>query len=136
MSGSDGPAALYVDTSAAARIILKEPGAAATEASLSRSGPMVASALMRTELQRVGLRMGATDEVERFLEGVSLIPLTADLLRAAESVEPTSVATLDAIHLVTALAAQESGVLDSLMTYDRNLAKAAAHHGLTVLAPD
>jgi len=45
------------------------------------------------------------------------------------------VATLDAIHLATALHAAQVSGLDALMTYDARLAAGAREHGLTALAP-
>jgi len=48
---------------------------------------------------------------------------------------PAAVATLDAIHLVTALRLADADRLDALLTYDRRLADGAREHGITVLAP-
>jgi predicted nucleic acid-binding protein len=45
------------------------------------------------------------------------------------------VATLDAVHLVTALRLAQAGSLDAVMTYDARLATGAAQHGIAVLAP-
>jgi len=61
--------------------------------------------------------------------------MSEPLLAAAETVPPTGLATLDSIHLVTALSLSSAGIVHSLMTYDARLAQAAAHHGLGVLAP-
>jgi len=57
------------------------------------------------------------------------------VLGSAEVVRPTSVATLDAIHLATAVRLAAAGVLDTVMTYDIRLAAGAEDHGLRVLAP-
>lgn len=57
------------------------------------------------------------------------------MLDAAETVQPSSVATLDAIHLVTALRLADEQVIDTVMTYDARLAGGASEHGLTVIAP-
>jgi hypothetical protein len=54
---------------------------------------------------------------------------------AAETVEPTTVATLDAIYLVAALRVAQAGLLDAVMTYDERLAAGAREHGLRVVAP-
>jgi len=48
---------------------------------------------------------------------------------------PPTVATLDAIHLATAVSLSNAGKLDALMTYDKQLAIGAREHGLVVLAP-
>lgn len=58
-----------------------------------------------------------------------------DLLSAAETIVPATVATLDAIHLATALRLASAGLLDAVMTYDRRLAEGAREHGLKVLSP-
>jgi predicted nucleic acid-binding protein len=66
---------------------------------------------------------------------VSLVPLDRALLDAAEVVEPPGAATLDAIHLATALHLAAAGALDAVTTYGARLAAGATHHGLPVLAP-
>lgn len=134
VSASDS-SVLYVDTSALARILLDEPGAFAVSEELSRSSTLVASQLLRTELRRVALRTDTVADVDRILAFVSLMPMTDETLAVAGAVEPAAVGTLDAIHLATALEAYRSGVLESIMTFDRQLAIAAAQHGLTVVAP-
>ena len=45
---------------------------------------------------------------------------------------PTTVGTLDAIHLATALAVQDGTALDRFLTHDRRLALAAAGTGFAV----
>jgi uncharacterized protein len=57
------------------------------------------------------------------------------ILAASETLLPATVATLDAIHLATALRLAAEGVLDTIMTYDHRLADGAAEYGLRVLAP-
>ncbi len=60
----------------------------------------------------------------------------AEILAAAETtLPPANVATLDAIHLATAVRLAEAGLLDAVMTYDLRLAEGARAHGLAVLAP-
>ena len=71
----------------------------------------------------------------QLLGGVALLPLDDAVLAAAETVPPPRVATLDAIHLATALRLAEAGPLDAVMTYDARLAAGAVEHGLAVLAP-
>lgn len=66
---------------------------------------------------------------------ISLIPLDHYVLTFAERIEPAGVATLDALHLATAVRLAEAGELDAMLTYDKRLADGARHHGLTVLSP-
>lgn len=135
MSAPERSGAAYVDTSALGRVLLGEPDAGAVIAELSRYEQHVSSALMRVELRRLALREGVLSAADRLLSGVALLPVTPALLAAAETVEPKSVATLDAIHLVTAAELHTSGSLEAVLTYDQRLAEGAAAHGLSVIAP-
>ena len=126
---------MYVDTSAVGRVLLGEPDAPAVLRDLADFDQHVASRLLRIELRRLALREDALEAADRLLDGVALIPLDDAILASSETLPPTTVATLDAIHLATALRLAIAGVLDTVMTYDRRLADGAAHHGLRVLAP-
>jgi uncharacterized protein len=128
-------AAIYVDTSAVGRVLLGEPDAQAVLRGLAGFDQHVASRLMRVELRRLALREDALEAADRLLAGVALIPLDEAILAASETLLPATVATLDAIHLATALRLAAEGVLDTIMTYDHRLADGAAEHGLRVLAP-
>ena len=128
-------AAVYVDTSAVGRVLLGEPDASAVLRDLAGFDQHVASRLLRIELRRLALREDALEAADRLLDGVALIPLDDAILASSETLPPATVATLDAIHLATAVRLATAGVLDTVMTYDRRLADGAAHHGLQVLAP-
>jgi predicted nucleic acid-binding protein len=128
-------AAVYVDTSAIGRILLGEPDAPAVLRDLADFDQHIASRLMRIELRRLALREGLLDAADQLLSGVALIPLDEAVLAAAETVPPVTVATLDAIHLATALRLATAGGLDAVMTYDVRLADGAEQHGLRVLKP-
>ena len=125
----------YLDTSALGRLLLREPAAPAILDALAAFEQRVASPLARVELRRLGLRTDRLAEADRLLSGVALIPIDEDVLAAAETVSPATVATLDAIHLVTALRLAHADRLDALRTYDRRLAAGAREHEITVLAP-
>ncbi len=126
---------VYVDTSALGRMLLDEPDATAIEDSLRAYDRRVASRLLRVELRRVGLRTNLLDGVGELLAEVALIPFDESTLTAAETVPPSSIATLDAIHLATAVRLAKAGELDALMTYDKQLITGAKQHGITVLSP-
>lgn len=128
-------AGVYLDTSALGRVLLGEPDSAAVIEALGEFDQHVASRLLRIELRRLALRHGALDRADQLLTAVALVPMGEPLLAAAETVPPTDLATLDSIHLATALSLASAGIAESLMTYDLRLAEAAAHHGLGVLAP-
>ena len=126
---------MYVDTSALARVLLGEPDAPAVVRELERFDRSVSSGLLRIELRRVGLRSDRLGDVDQLLAGMALIPMADELLSLAETIEPADVGALDAIHLATAVRLAAGVRLDAVMTYDRQLAEGARHHGLKVLAP-
>lgn len=131
----DARSAVYVDTSALVRVILEEPDKKAIQRDLAKFDRSVASRLLRIELRRVGRREDALEEADQILDDVMLIPLDDDVLTAAETISPTTVGTLDAIHLATAVRLADAGEVDALMTYDKRLADGAREHGIPVLSP-
>ena len=128
-------AGLYLDTSALGRVLLAEPDSEAILAEVGRFERRMASRLLAVELRRLALRHRLRDAADRLLAAISLLPLSEATLAAAESIEPASVATLDAIHLAAALELFDADLIDTVLTYDERLAEGAGHHGLTVLAP-
>ncbi|MGH2961964.1 MAG: PIN domain-containing protein [Solirubrobacterales bacterium] len=128
-------AGVYLDTGALGRVLLGEPDSPAVLAALSDFDQHVASRLLRIELRRLALRHGVLDHADQLLGAVALVPMSEPALQRAETVLPADVATLDAIHLVTALRLASEGVLGVVLTYDNRLAEGARHHGLEVLAP-
>lgn len=128
-------AVVYLDTSALGRILLGEPDAPAILRELGAFDERVASRLLRVELRRLALREGVLPDADQLLLGVALLPLSEAVLTAAETIAPSTVATLDAIHLATALRLADAGRLSAVMTYDSRLADGALQHGMTVLAP-
>ncbi len=126
---------VYLDTSVLGRVLLDEPDTPAIRNELARFEHHVSSRLLRVELHRLGLREDMLEHVDGLLSGKVLIPLDEEILAAAETIAPPAVATLDAIHLATAVSLSNAGKLDALMTYDKQLASGAREHGLEVLAP-
>jgi uncharacterized protein len=126
---------VYVDTSALGRSLLEEPDKPAIERELDVFASRISSSLLRVELRRLGLRRDMLDRVDPLLDGISLIPLDEQILAAAETLTPSTVATLDAIHLATAVRLADAGMLNALMTYDKQLADGARTHGIEVLSP-
>ncbi|HUB36655.1 MAG TPA: type II toxin-antitoxin system VapC family toxin [Solirubrobacteraceae bacterium] len=126
---------VYLDTSVLGRVLLDEPDTPAIRRELSRFERHISSGLLSVELHRLGLRENMLAFVSELLSGKVLIPVDAEILAAAETIAPPTVATLDAIHLATAVSLSRTGKLDALMTYDKQLATGAREHGLEVLAP-
>jgi len=116
-------------------VLLRERDASAVLRELSRFERRVASRLLRVELRRLGLREGLLPAADQLLTSVALLPLDENVLATAESLPPSTVRTLDAIHLATALRVAATTGLDALLTYDAQLAAGAREHGLTTLAP-
>jgi predicted nucleic acid-binding protein len=67
----------------------------------------------------------------RVISGTTTVPAGIRIL--AQTVEPATVGSLDAIHLATALRIRSQ--LTSFVTYDKRLADAAQAAGLTVDMP-
>lgn len=128
-------AGVYIDTSALARVVLGEPDAPAITAALDSFSQHFSSRLLAVELHRVTLREGMPAIADALLGSVALIPLGESILTDAQTVTPTTVATLDALHLVTALRLAEAGLISALLTFDAQLAAGAKTHGLSVLSP-
>lgn len=126
---------VYVDTSALARVMLGEPDTPAITTALSGFEQHFSSRLLAVELRRVALRESMSAVADALLGGVALIPLNEAILASAETVMPTTVATLDALHLATALRLSDAGLVTTLLTYDDRLADGARANGLAPLAP-
>jgi hypothetical protein len=126
---------LYVDTSALGRVLLDEPDAGAILLELDRFDIQVSSRLLSVELRRLGLRKRVLDSADQLLGGVALVPVDEAVLAAAATVPPVDVATLDAVHLVTAVRLAGDDLIDAVMTYDARLADGVRHHGLAIVAP-
>jgi predicted nucleic acid-binding protein len=71
------------------------------------------------------------EAAEALLAACMLVDLKDALLRAAAALASTSVRTLDAIHLASALKLEPV----EFVAYDRRLAAAAVEHGLSVASP-
>ncbi len=128
----------YLDTSAAMKLLVEEPESNALSAYLlspaaAGSRDVVASWLLHAELHCAANRH--TDDVDlvsvgAILDAVTLVDLTrGDLLTAGTL--PGRLRANDAMHLAAAL---RVGV-DEMITYDQELADAAAAAGVSVAAP-
>ena len=125
----------YIDSSALAKLVIREPESHELRNFLKRSRLMVTSAISETEIRRAARRISqsALDATPRVMSIVAQMEVTRDLLSVAAKVQPTHLRTLDAIHLATAM--DLASELDSFVTYDIKLAEAAAAAGLRVDQP-
>jgi predicted nucleic acid-binding protein len=127
--------ALYVDTSALGRVLHLQPEKPEIERVLVQFPGRVSSRLLGVELRRLALRDQLETRAEELLEDIAFVPLDDAVLAAAERMEPRRVATLDAIHLATAVRLAGDREIDAILTYDLRLAEGAHHHGIAVLSP-
>lgn len=125
----------YVDTSAAAKLVVKEPETAALRRWLRSHDELVSSDLTRTELLRV-TRLHAPERVtaaRAVLDALHLLVITTDVCERAAMLEPRQLRSLDAVHLASAQ--QLGDDLDGIVTYDQRLADAAGHLAIPVVSP-
>ncbi len=127
---------LYVETSAAAKLLVDEPAssrlAARLDAAVDADDPILSSTLLETELRRLALRAElAQSAVTQLLARFDLVETDRSLYREAGLLPGRHLRSLDALHLAAALRVGA----DIMVTYDRRQADAAASAGLPVLAP-
>ena len=95
----------YLDSSALVKLVVSEEETPALSHFLDQPGiPVVTSALARVEIARAARRSHEdhSAEVARVLSSVDQISLSQTLLDEAGQVEPPTLRSLDAIHLVSA----------------------------------
>ena len=126
---------VYVDTSAAVKLVVEEPESGPTAEFLSaashRGDRLVASMLLHTELHCAANRRGLPPElVNAVLDGINLVDLTrSDLLYAAAL--PGKLLSADAIHLATGIRLETK----TLVAFDKELVRAATEAGLHTSSP-
>lgn len=123
----------YIDTSAAAKLLVEEGESAALAHTLDASQPdLVACYLLETEMRRVASRVTSLTQraATQVLDAVDLYDVPPSLFREA-GLLPGDLRSLDALHCAAAI---RIGV-DAMLTYDARLTVAAGRLGLTVVAP-
>ncbi len=126
----------YLDTSAAAKLVVAEKGSAALRRWLApRDGRVFSSDLLRTELLRMTRRAAPEQMVQArtLLESVILLRLTTTICERAAILEPELLRSLDSLHLAAALEMDDE--LEGLVTYDEHLARGATALGIAVMRP-
>ena len=125
----------YIDSSAIVKLVVEEPESAALRRYLRGRRPLASSALVRTEVKRAVLPLGASvlRRVDDVLGRIELVRISNLVLNAAGLMKPDEIRSLDAIHLATA--ALFENTLRGLITYDVRMASAAQALGWTVSAP-
>jgi predicted nucleic acid-binding protein len=133
----------YLDSSVVLRLVLGQRDALREWKRVTRG---VASALVEVECLRTLDRLRLEEDlpeaeiaarreaVFRLLETAEIVELTRPVLDRAAQPLPTTLGTLDAIHLATAMLWREaSGEQLVLATHDRSLALAARASGLRTM---
>jgi predicted nucleic acid-binding protein len=127
--------AVYLDSSALVKLVVREPESSALQRYLRRRPRRVSCVLARVEVVRAVRPQGtaALTRARRVLERLNLLRLDDPLLDAAAQLDSASLRSLDAIHLA---AAQVLGAeLESVVTYDVRMTGAATGLGLRVASP-
>lgn len=127
--------AIYLDSSAIVKLVVRESESRALRVYLRRRAPYVSSALARTEVLRAMLPLGAAAglRADDVLRRIELIRVGTEVLSHAGTLLPANLRSLDAIHLATALLLGRA--LRAVVTYDARMASAARTLMLPVAAP-
>lgn len=126
----------YIDTSAAAKLLIEEGESDALAAFLERAledgGAVGSSLLLETELRRLGIRSAIPlERVTLVLERMELLVPDGDVFRNAGLLPGAALRSLDALRVAAALRWGADGVV----TYDERQATAARSVGLSVASP-
>jgi predicted nucleic acid-binding protein len=127
---------IYLDSSAVVKLARREAETDALRAWIAANPqPLTASSLARTECARALRRTepAALGVLRSVLALLHQVPVTDAILDRAADLPGTSLRSLDAIHLATAV--ELSPVLAWFVAYDRRLATAARAAGLPTAAP-
>ena len=131
---------IYLDTSALTKMLNPEnesDALAAWMAAQTDGGEeLTTSVIGRIEMARVAARSPDPDDVPQAqFVGSRLvtIPLNTTIARAAESVGPAYLRSLDAVHLASAVSIRDQ--IAAFVSYDKRLRNAAEAEGLTVVSP-
>ncbi len=126
---------IYLDTSAAAKVLVDEAESEALTAYLDderSTTEIVSSALLETELRRLAGRLGLDQSaVSDLLTRIDLIDPSRSIFHEAGVLPGPTLRSLDALHLATALRIEA----DVLVAYDLRLLDAARDLGLAIDSP-
>jgi len=128
---------IYLDSSALVKLLVAETESAALRGWLRlRPERRVSSEFARVEVALAVRLAGAgsrpTASTDVLFEGLSMLPISREVIDHAARLEPATLRTPDAIHLAAALLLGPSTIF---VAYDARLADAASSAGLEVAAP-
>lgn len=127
---------LYLETSAAAKLLVEEAESAALSDYLDSAADggdmVVSSVLTETELRRLAIRHDLDQAaVSELLDRLDLIEPGRAIFTEAGLLPGVNLRSLDALHVAMALRAEA----DCLIAYDQRQCDAARAVGLDVIAP-
>lgn len=128
--------AAYLDASALVKLFKEEPETHALRRALADWPVRVASEVIRVEAVCTARRLGDPAMLRRAktaLTGLTLLPLTPEIIDLATGEHRPALRAIDALHLASALSVREE--LGAMFVYDTDLNTAAGHHALNPLAP-
>jgi len=126
---------VYIDASAAVKLLVPERETTALRRELEGSGTVVSSELLEVEMACTLRRRAAAvpSRIPALVRNFALVPMTSSIRkRAMEAWKPPQ-RTLDALHLATALELALDDLV--LVSYDADQLAAAAAEGLAVASP-
>jgi predicted nucleic acid-binding protein len=128
---------IYLDSAAVVKLVHAEPESAALRRWLDERAEIqwISSVLTEIESFQALARYApeAASRLSNVLDQIDLIDLDQGIRMLAQAVTPTTVRSLDAIHLGTAMRFRSS--LTSFVTYDKRLLDAAQAAGLPINSP-
>lgn len=127
---------VYFDTSALAKLVLNEPESSEMLRFVDQTADQpISSVISDVEMVRAVLQKepSALDTALEVLAQLVLLPITDSIRLRAAYLAPTSLGTLDALHLATALEVQSD--LRLIVSYDNRLIEASREAGLKVVSP-
>lgn len=123
---------IYLDTSAAYKLLSREPGVVEVEALFAGTTELLSSRLLEVELHAtVDRRGGSHADVDAILARTGLDAVDDEVIDHALSLG-SGLRAMDALHLSTALLYGDAMI--GFATFGRELAQAAQRFGLEVVA--
>ena len=123
----------YIDSSAILKFVFAEPERAALVKALTQ--PAISSELARLEVKRAVHRINPKDIAlaNQELTRINFVTISDQVLSTAEAFTANiSLATLDAIHVATALTLGSK--IEGIITYDKQMIANAQNMGIRVLS--
>lgn len=117
------------------KLVVREAESDALVAWIRKRSRLASSAILSTEVIRAVRRgePGSMDQARATIARFNLHGLDPEILDLAGRLDPTSLRSLDAIHLATALRIADE--LEAIVTYDHRMIEGARLLGLPVASP-